>query len=257
MDKINAAKNVDEYLTQFPVDVRTALEKLRKTIKQAAPNAEECISYAMPAYKYKGVLVYFAGYKNHIGFYGTPNGHEAFKKELSSYKSGKGSVQFPLNKPLPLQLISQIVKFRVAVNEEISAAKRPVKAAVKKSATVNFTDEEKVKAWLNELEPAIKKEIESVRKIIKEASPKLKERIKWNAPSYYYKDDILTFGPYKTHKLMLVFHHPAIVHVKSNLLEGKYKDRRLVNFKDINEAKKNKIELQKIIKEMINIIDKK
>jgi uncharacterized protein YdhG (YjbR/CyaY superfamily) len=131
MDKTKLAKNVDEYIAPFPPAVKAALENVRNTIKKAAPNAEELISYAMPAYKYKGVLVYFAGYKNHIGFYGTPSGHAAFKKELSIYKNGKGSVQFPLDKPLPLKLISQIVKFRVAQNNEKAANKEVGKLALK------------------------------------------------------------------------------------------------------------------------------
>jgi uncharacterized protein YdhG (YjbR/CyaY superfamily) len=257
MDKNKAAKNVDEYIAQFPPDVKASLESLRKTIKAAAPKAEELISYMMPAYKLNGMLVYFAGYKNHIGFYGTSAGHETFAKELSGYKSGKGSVQFPLDKPLPLKLITQIVKFRVAQNNEKAVAKKPVKVATKKTKPVKLSDKELVEEWINKLQPAAKKEIETVRKIIKTASPKLSERIKWNAPSYYYKEDILTFGPYKTHKLLLIFHHPAVVKVKSNLLEGEYKDRRLVHFKDKADAEKNKTELLRIINEIIKMIDKK
>ena len=95
-----------------------------------------------------------------------------------------------------------------------------------------------------------------VRKIVKESDPKLNERIKWNAPSYYYKEDIVTFGPYKTHKLLLVFHHPAVVSIKSSLLQGDYKDRRLVYFKDASEAKKNKKKLARIINEIVKQIDK-
>ena len=91
---------------------------MRQAIKKAAPAAEELISYRMPAYKYHGVLVYFAGYKNHTGFYATPTGHAAFKELLAVYKEGKGSVQFPHNQPLPLALISRIVKFRVKENLE-------------------------------------------------------------------------------------------------------------------------------------------
>ena len=257
INKNKVAKNVDEYIAQFPPDVKTALESLRKTIKAAAPKAEELISYMMPAYKLNGVLVYFAGYKNHIGFYGTPLGHEAFAKELSGYKSGKGSVQFPLDKPLPLKLITQIVKFRVAQNNEKATVKKPVKTAIKKAKPAKLTDEEQVKEWINKLDAAAKKEIEAVQKIIKSSSTKLSERIKWNAPSYYYKEDILTFGPYKTHKLLLIFHHPAVVKVKSNLLEGEYKDRRLVHFKDKADAEKNKTELLRIINAIIKMIDKK
>lgn len=110
-------KNTDDYIKSFPKDVRQRLEQIRTIIKNTAPDAEESISYGMPAYKLKGKpLVYFAAFKNHIGFYATPSGHSEFAKELSKYKQGKGSVQFPLDKPLPLGLITKIVKFRVKEN---------------------------------------------------------------------------------------------------------------------------------------------
>ena len=109
-------KNIDEYIAIQAPQVQVLLEQMRQTIKKAAPQAEEVISYNMPAFKYHGVLVYFAAYKNHIGFYATPNGHSEFKKELSVYKQGKGSVQFPLNQPLPLELISKMMAFRVVEN---------------------------------------------------------------------------------------------------------------------------------------------
>lgn len=111
-----AAKNVDEYIALQPPEVQEILKKLRQAIKKAAPQAEEGISYTMPAYKYHGVLVYFGAYKTHIGFYPTGNGIAAFKKELSAYEGSKGTVRFPLNKPLPLGLISKIVKYRVKEN---------------------------------------------------------------------------------------------------------------------------------------------
>lgn len=108
---------IDEYILGFPTETQEILTQIRTTIKNAAPQAEECISYAMPAFKLNGKpLVYFAGYKNHIGFYATPTGHEAFKDDLSVYKQGKGSVQFSLNKPMPLDLITRITKFRVEEN---------------------------------------------------------------------------------------------------------------------------------------------
>jgi uncharacterized protein YdhG (YjbR/CyaY superfamily) len=109
-------KNIDEYIATFPKDVQTILEELRTTIRKAAPGAEELISYQMPAFKYQGMLVYFAAYKKHIGFYPTPSGIEAFRKELSVYEGAKGSVQFPIGNPLPLNLISKIVKYRVKEN---------------------------------------------------------------------------------------------------------------------------------------------
>lgn len=109
-------KDVDEYIAGFPKEIQKVLEELRATIKKAAPDAEEVIRYQMPAYKYHGPLVYFAVHKNHIGFYATPTGNTAFEKELCSYKTGKGSVQFPLDQPVPLQLVARIVKFRVEEN---------------------------------------------------------------------------------------------------------------------------------------------
>lgn len=116
--------NVDEYISAFPVETKILLEQLRSTIKKAAPKAEEVISYGMPAYKINGMLVYFAGYKNHIGFYPTSSGIAHFKKDLSIYKGAKGSVQFPLDKKLPLALISKIVKFRLAENSEKAKSKK-------------------------------------------------------------------------------------------------------------------------------------
>ena len=108
--------NIDEYISNFPYQIQKKLEELRATIKKAAPEAEEKISYQMPAFNLKGILVYFAAYTNHIGFYPTSSGVDAFKKELSSFKSSKGTIQFPIDKPLPLDLIKKIVIFRIKEN---------------------------------------------------------------------------------------------------------------------------------------------
>ncbi|MDQ7093533.1 DUF1801 domain-containing protein [Desulfosporosinus sp. PR] len=109
-------KSIDEYIGQFPPDIQEILEMLRKVIKEAAPDANEKISYQMPAFDLHGILVYFAACKNHIGFYPTASGIEAFKQELMAYKSSKGAVQFPIKKPIPYGLISKIVEFRAAEN---------------------------------------------------------------------------------------------------------------------------------------------
>jgi uncharacterized protein YdhG (YjbR/CyaY superfamily) len=116
--EIKKPENIDEYIGSFPNDVQKILEKVRDTIKKAAPDAKEKISYSMPAFEQNGIVVYFAAFKNHIGLYALPSGHEAFKEELSKYKTGKGSVQFPLKKPIPFDLITKIVKFRVKENLE-------------------------------------------------------------------------------------------------------------------------------------------
>jgi uncharacterized protein YdhG (YjbR/CyaY superfamily) len=110
------AETIDEYIKVFPADVQVILEKMRKTIRKAAPKAVEAISYRMPAFKLNGYLVFFAAFKHHIGFYPTPSGIEAFKKELSAYKWAKGSVQFPLDKPILYKLVEKIVIFRVKEN---------------------------------------------------------------------------------------------------------------------------------------------
>jgi uncharacterized protein YdhG (YjbR/CyaY superfamily) len=116
-------KTIDEYIAGFPQDIQEILEKIRVTIREAAPDAEETISYQIPTFTLKGYLVHFAAFKKHIGFYPTPTGIEAFRKELSAYQSAKGSVRFPLDKPIPFALISEIVKFRVKENLERAAAK--------------------------------------------------------------------------------------------------------------------------------------
>jgi len=109
--------NIDEYILTFPPETQKLLEEIRSTIQLAAPDASEAISYQMPTFKMNGKnLVHFAGYKNHIGFYPVPSGMIAFQEELSIYKQGKGSVQFPVDQPLPLDLVTKIVQFRVGEN---------------------------------------------------------------------------------------------------------------------------------------------
>ena len=118
------ARNVDEYIAGFPPDVQARLEKVRITIRTAAPGAEETISYRIPAFKLKGqYLVYFAGFKNHIGLYPVPTGDAKFKKDLSDYKSGKATARLPLDQPVPLALIRTIVKLRAKENQKRAASR--------------------------------------------------------------------------------------------------------------------------------------
>lgn len=109
-------ENIDEYIAGFPEDIQEKLKALRSTIKKAAPYAEEKISYGMPAFAMKGILVYFAAFKNHIGFFPTASGVEAFRTELTGFKISKGTIQLPMDKPLPLGLINSIVVFRIKEN---------------------------------------------------------------------------------------------------------------------------------------------
>lgn len=117
-------KTIDEYIAQFPKEVQVLLEKMRTIISKAAPKAEEAMAYGIPTFKLNGNLVHFGGYKSHIGFYPAPSGIEAFKKELAKYEGSKGTIRFPLDKPLPAALIAQVVKFRVAKNLEKTNAKK-------------------------------------------------------------------------------------------------------------------------------------
>ena len=120
-------QSIDEYISNFPEDVQGKLDKLRAVIHEAAPHAEEKISYQMPTYALEGNLVHFAAYKKHIGFYPTPSGIENFKSELSAYKTSKGTIQFPLDEPIPYELVKEIVTFRVKENLDKAEAKRKKK----------------------------------------------------------------------------------------------------------------------------------
>lgn len=119
---MNTPNEVDKYISGFPDDIQKLLEQVRDTIRKAAPGATEAIKYAIPTFILNGNLVHYAAFKNHIGFYPVPSGIAAFKKELSIYKEGKGSVQFPIDQPMPLDLITRIVEFRV--KENLAKAKK-------------------------------------------------------------------------------------------------------------------------------------
>ncbi len=118
-----APTTVDEYIAGFPPDIQAILQKVRMTVRKAAPDAEETIKYRMPTFTLKGNLVHFAAFKNHIGFYPTPTGTAHFKQQLAAYEGAKGSIRFPLDKPIPYALIGRIVKFRGKENLARAAAK--------------------------------------------------------------------------------------------------------------------------------------
>lgn len=129
------AKDIDSFIATFPKETQLLLQQVRETIKKAAPEAEETINYGIPTFKLNGNLVHFSGYKNHIGFYPGAAGIKTFEKELSIYKSAKGSVQFPINQPLPLDIITKITKFRVIQNLEKAQQK---KVSTKKTSETGF-----------------------------------------------------------------------------------------------------------------------
>ena len=238
---------IDDYLSQLPENQRIVLEELRQIIREAAPEAEEVISYQMPAFKQNGMLVYFAAFKNHCSFFGGNSTlTDSMKEELAAYKTSKGTIQFTVDNPLPAALVRKIVLERVKQNEE--------KVKTKKTTSKN-NDAEKVVEYMALLEHPLKAEIEALRAIIKGANPKIMERIKWNAPSYYAKEDMVTFHVRSMKMVNLVFHHIAIVKIKSDLLKGEYKDRRLMHFENMEEVKQNKLELERILNEYVALIE--
>jgi uncharacterized protein YdhG (YjbR/CyaY superfamily) len=124
MAKAQKPTDIDGYISQFPADVQAVLQEVRETIRRAAPDAEETISYSMPAFRQNGILVYFAGWKNHIGLYPPISGDKALEKAVARYAGPKGNLQFPLDEPMPLDMIERIVKLRVKQDEAKAAAKR-------------------------------------------------------------------------------------------------------------------------------------
>ena len=128
MDKNNTAELIDEYIAGFPADIQERLNKLRMVIKEAAPLATEKISYQMPTFYLNGNLVYYAAFKNHIGFFPTSSGIDAFQERLKEYKCSKGTIQFPYNKPLPYDLVTEIVRFRISENLQKAEVKRKKKS---------------------------------------------------------------------------------------------------------------------------------
>lgn len=122
--RMQPATSVDAYITRFPPSTQRLLKQLRKTIRAAAPKAEECISYGIAGYKQQGMLIYFAGFAHHVSVYPAPRTAPEFKKELAAYKGGKGTVQFPLDEPLPLELVTRIVQYRLEQNEQKALARK-------------------------------------------------------------------------------------------------------------------------------------
>jgi len=261
----SVGKNVDAYLAAQPKAVKVLLEKLRKTIKAAAPDAEEEISYQMPAYKLHGPLVYFAAYDHHIGFYPTSTGISKFVKEFKDYKYSKGAVQFPLDKALPYALITKIVKYKVEENRLRASLKTGSKKAA--AAPGEKSDPKSVTEHINKLSPEVKKLVTELRKKILSADKTIGERIKWNNPSFFYTGAMKPFDPkeYKRdmavcnlHKgrVMVVFPSGAKVQDKSGLLQGDYKDgRRTVVFEDLKDLKTKEKDLLAVIKKWIKLIN--
>jgi uncharacterized protein YdhG (YjbR/CyaY superfamily) len=125
--KVNQANDrptIDDYIATFPAEVQAILQRIRATIREAAPEAEEAIKYGIPTFTLHGNLVHFGGYKSHVGFYPAPSGIEAFQDDLARYQSGRGTLRFPLDEPIPYQLITRVVRFRIAENQAKAGSKK-------------------------------------------------------------------------------------------------------------------------------------
>ena len=248
--------DIKEYIKSFPLEVQEILEQIRKTIKESSPETEETINYGIPTFKLKGAnLVNFAGYKNHIGFYATPTGHEKFKEELSEYVQGKGSVQFPLDKPMPFKLITKIVEFRTQETLEKLNTTKSGKSK-KKLPEIDSVDD-----FVKSLNHPLEKEINQLRKIIIEANKDLSEIIKWNAPSYCFKnEDRITLRIHPPKNIQIIFHCGAKVRVasdskiiqdKKGMLKWATNNRAIATFSGMEEINKNAKELKLIINDWI------
>ncbi len=252
--KKNVAATVDAYISEAKAAHRPLLKELRETIQQAAPEAKELISYQIPTFQQHGPICAFASFNNHCSLFLMSTAIlEKFEKELEPYFVKGVTLHFTKENRIPLSLVKKMVKLKVKENLLRNEEKTVSKKLLKESPT----DSEKVKTFMDRLSHPLKDEIEAIRKIISGSDKKLSERIKWNAPSYYYKEDIVTFNPRATKHVHLVFHHPFITKIKSSLLEGNHKDRRMMYFKDMKEVKANKKELQRIMKEMVAHLDQK
>jgi uncharacterized protein YdhG (YjbR/CyaY superfamily) len=256
---------VDRYIAGFPEAMQMILQELRTQLAQMVPAAEECVSYGIPTLKLEGNLVHYAGYKNHIGFYPGSSGIEHFQKELSIYKNAKGSVQFPIDQPLPLDLVQKIVKFRVEENLGQAALKAPKKATPKPEKQ---TDKELVDAHIRQLDPESATCVERIRQIILSTDQTIGERIKWNNPSFYYTGEMKPFNPkeYKREiavlnlykgRLMVVFPSGGKVKDPSGILEGDYPDgRRIAVFKDLEDIKSKEAALRGVINDWLDQVEK-
>ncbi|WP_338378255.1 DUF1801 domain-containing protein [uncultured Flavobacterium sp.] len=227
---------IDLYIERFPKDVQVLLQQLRTIIKKAAPKTEEIMSYQMPAYKQNNRLVYFAGYKKHIGFYPHTSPISHFKDELKEYKTSKGAIQFPLDKPLPNELITRIVEFRV---QEDLENKKMKKAISKKEAKVwNKTNQ-----WTVELE--------LLKTIINKTQ--LVETVKWGVPIYMHNDkNVIGIAGFKSY-FGIWFYNGVFLKDEKNLLinanEENTKGLRQMRFNSINEV--NEKTILQYIKEAI------
>ncbi len=258
---------IDEYLANVGEEKRCALEKLRKAIRAAAPQAEECISYQLAAFRQKKMLVGFGATSKHCAFYLFSGSLvEKFPKELQGYDTSKGTIRFSADKPLPATLVRKLVKARLAENaaeENPNVATKPpttTKRTTKPLAAGSQKDGE-VTAFLKVLDHPLKPLVQALRKIILGVSPKIQEGIKWNAPSFRTQEYFATFHLHAKDQVRLILHKgakPKAASTKAkpiadpaNLLHWLGKDRCMVTFKTAREVKSARVALESVLRAWI------
>lgn len=254
------AKTVEAYFEALPPKQRATLTKFRKTIRSLIPKAEEVISYQIPTFKINGTgIIAIAAFAKHYSLFPMSSALlKEFAEELDDFEISTGTIRIPYDKSIPTSLVKKIVEGRLKEISKKAAEKKNGKTpAPVKVKGAKPTDAEKVEMHMRKLKHPLKPEMEAVRSIIRNANSKIEERIKWNAPSYYYKEDLVTFNAWAQQQVHLVFHHPVIVRIKSAILEGDYPTRRMTYFQDMAEVKAKKKELERIINELVKFMDSK
>lgn len=257
----------DEYLASLSADKRAALEKLRKTIRAAAPRAEEYISYGLAAFRLDGKpLVALGATANHCAFYLMSSSTvEAHQEALTHHDTSTGTIRFPADQPLPAALVRKLVKARIAENESLNGKASKPRRAVKKSGATPEPDAARtdpaVNAFLAALDHPRKQELEALRQLILDISPEIREGIKWNSPSFRTTDYFATINVHAEDQLRLILHRGAKVKdsattgVKiadpAGLLKWLAKDRCLVTLSDAQDFQAKRAALQSIVRDWI------
>jgi uncharacterized protein YdhG (YjbR/CyaY superfamily) len=256
--------NTADYLAALPTDQRTALEKVRKQILAAAPGAEEHFGYGLPGLNLLGhPFIYFGAAKNHCALYGALN-DGTFNHLLKGFKMSKGTIQFTPEKPVPAAVVKAIVKAKLAAHMAKWGSKPSVKkakATPKADKMVDGTAE--VDAYMKALKHPQKNVIQAVREVILKADKRMRERVKWNAPSFYHVTtdgtamDFAAFNPRAKGFVQLILLFPmGVIEDPAKLLQGDWKDRREARFVDLSQVSKKKAALKRVVKEWIKRIER-
>jgi uncharacterized protein YdhG (YjbR/CyaY superfamily) len=254
---------IDEYLATLSDDKRAALEKLRRTIRSVVPDAEECISYRLPAFRRNGPLVAFGATDNHCAFYlMSSTTVEAHEEELAGYDTSKGTIRFQANRPLPAALVRKLVKARIAESDAAKGARARSRGRAAKGASASAGTDPAVDAFMGELEHPLKREIEEARRIILGAAPGIGEAIKWRAPSFRTTEFFATFNLRSRDTVQLVFHLGAKVRERAaveiadpgGLITWVAKDRCLVTLGAGSDINARRRAFEKIVREWIRYV---